>query len=230
MIASGELPRALVTSLTSFALGFGLAVVVGLALGFAMGWWRSVGRLLNPYVSALYVVPMVALVPLIIIWLGFGLAARVLVIFLFCVFEILLNAYGGIRALDSLLVDVARTFGAGRAQVIRRVVLPGSLPFVFVGLRIGVSRAIKGMILAEMMFAIVGLGGLVQVSRDRYDASGILAVVAVVSLLGVMMAALVQLLERRVLRWRPAPFVSSIDSRASRAPLGAALSDPHSTD
>ena len=203
MIASGELPRALATSLVALGIAFALAAVTGIAVGFAMGWSRTVGRLLNPYVSACYVVPIVALVPLIMIWLGFGTSARVLTIFLFCVFEIALNALGGMRSVDPNLVDVARTFGAGPRDVLRRIVLPSSLPFVFVGLRNGASHAIKGMVIAEMLFAATGIGRLIEVYRGQFQTSKLLVVVVAVALLGVAVSALLQLVERRVLRWRP---------------------------
>ena len=203
MIASGELPRALATSLVALGIAFALAAVTGIAVGFTMGWSRTVGRLLNPYVSAFYVVPIVALVPLIMIWLGFGTSARVLTIFLFCVFEIALNALGGMRSVDPNLVDVARTFGAGPRDVLRRIVLPSSLPFVFVGLRNGASHAIKGMVIAEMLFAATGIGRLIEVYRGQFQTSKLLVVVVAVALLGVAVSALLQLVERRVLRWRP---------------------------
>jgi NitT/TauT family transport system permease protein len=203
MIVSGELPRALGTSLVALGIAFALAAVTGIAIGFAMGWSRTVGRLLNPYVSAFYVVPIVALVPLIMIWLGFGMAARVLAIFLFCVFEIALNALGGVRSVDPNLVDVARTFGARPRDVLRRVVFPSSLPFVFVGLRNGASHAIKGMVVAEMLFAATGVGRLIDIYRDRLQTSQLLVVVVAVALLGVTVSALLQVVERRVLRWRP---------------------------
>jgi NitT/TauT family transport system permease protein len=204
MIRDGSLPDALATSLESFALGFALAALVGIAVGFAMGWWPLVGRLLNPYVSAFYVVPIIALVPLILIWIGFGMEARVLVIFLFSVFEILLSALAGIRSVEPLMLDVARSFGAGRARTLRRLVLPASLPYVLMGLRLGASRAIKGMITAEILFALTGLGGLLSHYRDQFATAPMLVVVATVALVGVAVSAAIQLAERRLLRWRPA--------------------------
>jgi len=204
MISSGLLPHAVATSLQDLAVGFALAAVVGVAVGFAMGWWPWVGRLLNPYVSAFYVVPVVALIPLIIIWIGFSSWARVSVIFLFSVFEILLNAYAGIRAVEPTLLDVARTFGASRSQLLGRVVLPGSLPYTLVGLRLGASRAIKGMITAELIFALTGLGGLLFRYKDQYETAQMLAVVVTLTCIGVVISAAIQLVERRLLRWRPA--------------------------
>ena len=203
MIESGELPRALGDSLLALAVGFVLAAVAGTAIGYAMGWSRLAGRTLNPYVSALYVVPIASLVPAIIVWFGLDLTARVLVIFLFAVFEIVLSSQAGVRNVDPALVDVARTFGAAGRDVLRKVVLPASLPFVFVGLRMGASRALKGMVLAEMLFAVTGLGGLIIENATAFRIDRVLVVVLTLALIGVALGAAVQAVERRVLRWRP---------------------------
>ena len=203
MVRSGELPSALGDSLATLFLGYAIAAVVGIASGVAMGWWWTLGRTLDPFVAALYVVPIVALVPAIVIWAGLGLAARVLVVVLFCVFELLLNAYAGVRNLDPLLVDVARTLGARRRDLLWKVVLPGTLPFLFVGLRIGASRALKGMVLAEILFAVTGLGGLIVKYTNAFRMDRVLAVVIVLALLGIALTAGIQALERRALRWRP---------------------------
>jgi ABC-type nitrate/sulfonate/bicarbonate transport system permease component len=202
MIASGELQHAMVNSLTALLGGFGLAAVVGIGVGFAMGWWRIFGRTLDPFVSALYVVPIASLVPAVIIWLGLGFPARVLVIFLFALFEILINAYAGVKNIDPALVDVARTFGAKRTDLLRRVVLPGSLPFVFTGLRMGASRAVKGMVLAEMLFAISGLGGLIIRYTNAFRMDRVFVAIIAIALIGVTLTWVIQLAERRALRWR----------------------------
>lgn len=202
MIGGGELARALGDSVEALLIGFGLAAVVGIAFGYAMGWWRTLGRTLDPFVAALYVVPVASLVPVVIVWLGLGLAARVLVIFLFAVFEPILSAYAGAKSVDPLLVDVARTFGAGRRDLGRKVVLPATLPFALTGLRMAASRAVKGMVLAEMLFSVTGLGGLLMRYAGQFRIDRVLVVIVTVALLGVAMTGVVQAVERRALRWR----------------------------
>ncbi len=202
MISSGELQSALGDSLAALLLGYALAVVAGVGVGWAMGWWRTAGRVLDPFVAALYVVPVAAIVPLIIAWGGLGLGSRVTVVFLFCVFEILLAANAGVRNIDNVYLDVARSFGASRADLLRKVVLPASLPFVMVGLRIGASRALKGMVLAEILFAVTGLGGLIVRYAGVFRMDKVLVVVVTISLLGIVLSAGVVALERRVTRWR----------------------------
>lgn len=202
MLESGELQDATGDSLLGLLVGFALAAVVGTGIGYAMGWWRLLGRTLDPFVAALYVVPIAALVPLIINWWGIGSASRIVVIFLFAVFEILLNASAGIRNIEPSMVDVARAFGASRRDLVRRVALPASLPFVMVGLRIGASRALKGMVLAEMLFATTGLGGLIIDNGRAFRMDRVLVAIVVVALIGIALTAAVRGAERYVLRWR----------------------------
>ena len=202
MIESGELQDAITDSLVALLLGFGFATVIGVTVGYAMGWWRTLGRTLDPFVSAMYVVPIVTLVPAMIVWFGLGLASRVIVITLFAVFEILLAAYAGVKNVDPAIIDVARTFGARRRDLLLKVVFPATLPFVFVGLRIGASRAIKGMVLAELLFAVTGLGGVIIENSSAFRMDRVFVGVIAVALMGVLLTAAVQAAERRVMRWR----------------------------
>jgi len=202
MIESGELQSALADSLLALMLGFVFAAAGGVAVGYAMGWWRTLGRTLDPFVAALYVVPMAALIPAMIVWFGLGLASRVIVVFLFCVFEILLSAYAGVKNVDPYVLDVARTFGVTRADLLRKVVFPATLPFMFVGLRMGASRALKGMIVAEMLFAVTGLGRLIIINAQTFRMDRVLVAAITVALIGVLLTAVLQGIERRVMRWR----------------------------
>jgi NitT/TauT family transport system permease protein len=205
MIESGELQAAIGDSALALLLGFALAAVVGVAVGYAMGWWRLAGSTLDPFVTAAYVVPIASLVPLIIVWFGLGLASRVIVIALFALFEILLNAYAGVKHVPPETIDVARTFGANRRDLLRKVVLPASLPFLFVGLRMGAIRAVKGMVLAEMLFAVTGLGGLIIEHAAAFRMDKVLVAIVTVVVFGMLLSGVVQLAERYVMRWRQEP-------------------------
>jgi NitT/TauT family transport system permease protein len=205
MIESGELQGALGDSALALLLGFGLAAAVGVAIGCAMGWWRVVGRTLDPFVTAAYVVPIAALVPLIVVWFGLGMASRAIVIGLFALFEILLSVYAGVKNVEPQFVDVARTFGASRHDLLRKVVVPASLPFMFIGLRMGAIRAVKGMVLAEMLFAVTGLGGLIIEHAAAFRMDKVLVAIVAVVLIGMLLSGLVQLVERRVMHWRQEP-------------------------
>jgi ABC-type nitrate/sulfonate/bicarbonate transport system permease component len=202
MWASGELIRALLDSLSSLVVGFTMAVVVGVGVGFFMGWYGPAGRTLNPFVSALYVVPTAALVPMFIIWFGLGFTARTVTVFLFCIFEILVSTYTGVRNVDRNLVDAARAFGASGWQLFSRVVAFASLPYIFAGLRMGMARAVKGMVVAELLFAVTGLGGLISNAANYYRTDKVFIGVIVLAMLGVILAGAIQLLESRLMPWR----------------------------
>lgn len=203
LIGSGDLLLALEQSLIALGIGYTIAVVVGTTLGMTLGWWQLLGRASDPIIAALYVVPVVALVPLVVAWTGIDLATRVLIVVLFSWLDVVLSAQAGVRNVDASLIDVARTFGANRRQLLRRIVVPSSLPFLFVGYRIAASRAIKGMIIGEMLFVASGLGGLVVRGSQAYRIDRVLAVVVVISLIGVGLTALIRAVERSATRWSP---------------------------
>lgn len=202
VIRSGELPRAVRDSLSSLLVGYGLAAAVGILVGFLMGWYQSIGKILNPFVSALYVVPMAALVPVLIIWFGLGFTPRVLAVFLFSVFEILVSTYTGVKNVEPMLVDVARSFGAKRFELFRKIVFFASLPYIFAGLRMGAARAIKGMVIAELLFAVTGIGGAIQTAANYYRTEKVFVYVITLALMGIGLAAAIQLLERLATPWK----------------------------
>lgn len=201
MISSGELGAALLDSLSSLVAGYLTAVIVGVGVGFLMGWYKPVGAILNPFVSAGYVIPTAGLVPIFIIWFGLGFSSRWVTVFLFCVFEILVSTYTGVRNIDSSLVSAARSFGANHWQLFTRVATRASLPYIFAGLRMGVSRALKGMIIAELLFAVTGLGGLIQGAANYYRTDKVFVVVILLAVLGISLSGLIQWIERKATPW-----------------------------
>jgi NitT/TauT family transport system permease protein len=201
MLASGELMLALRDSLSGLLLGYAIAIVTGVTVGTLMGWYPRVAIILNPFVSALYAIPIAALVPLLLLWLGIGTTARIVTIALFAVFEILISTYTGVREVDKRLIEMAHSYGASQRQLFTKIVFFDALPVVFAGLRIGAGRSVKGMIVAELLFAVTGLGGLVLRASSNYQTAKILAVVVIVSLIGVLLVTLMQFIERRIAPW-----------------------------
>ena len=201
LLISGALFRALFDSLKSLLAGFGLAAAIGISLGFLMGWYKPVAKVMDPFVNAAYVVPIAALVPMLIIWFGLGFTSRVLTILLFCVFEVLVSTYTGVRNVEPMLIEVARSFGAKRVKLFRKVVYYASLPYIFAGLRMGASRAIKGMVVAELLFAVTGLGGEIQNAANYYRTDRVFVYVIVIALLGVVLSGAIQLAERLTMPW-----------------------------
>jgi ABC-type nitrate/sulfonate/bicarbonate transport system permease component len=202
LLESGELVDATINSLYSLMVGFGLASLIGIGLGYFMGWYKPVAKVIDPFVNAAYVIPVAALVPVIIIWFGLGTTSRILVVMLFCVFEVLVSTYTGVKNVDPMLIDVGRSFGASRVGLFRKVVFFASLPYIFAGLRMGASRAIKGMVIAELLFAVTGLGGAIQTAANYYRTDIVFVYVIVIALLGIVLSGAIQLIERVVTPWK----------------------------
>jgi len=201
---SGALPQAFLGALRHLALGYGLAIVVGVSVGFLMGRSAKAFHLLDPVVNAVYAIPPVAFVPFLVIWFGLFFQARVALVFLMCLFEVLITVSAGVRDVEPRLVDVGRSFGARRAALLVKVVFPAALPFLFTALRIGLVRAVNAMITAELFFAAVNLGGLMKDSASRFDTAGLLAVIVLVSGFGLVAQETLKAVEGRLLHWRGA--------------------------
>src|SRR5579864_4890863 len=159
---SGKLFVALLGSLEALVLGLALAIAVGIPLGFAFGRSRTFAEMFDPVLNALYAIPPVAFVPFLIIWFGLHLPARIALVFLMSVFEITVAVTAGARDVNPGQVDVGRAFGARPLDLARKVIFPAALPFVFTGLRIGLVRAINGTITAELFFAAINLGAIMN--------------------------------------------------------------------
>lgn len=205
LAAEGGLWPALGASLAVYLTGTGLAIVAGIALGALMGSVRAVGRTLDVYVHGLAATPRVAFIPLVIVALGLGFQAKVFIVFLGAVMPVVLNAYAGVRAADPDLVEMARATGAGRGRILAHVVLPGALPFLVAGVRIGATIGLINTVVAELYTAVGGLGGLLAVYGSRFQMADYLAVVVVLAAIGVTMTEALRLIENRLLRWRGTP-------------------------
>lgn len=202
VVADGTLPAALAFSLQHFALGYLLGVGTAVPLAILLSHSRILRWMLNPYLDAAYATPAIAYLPLIIVWLGLWFGARVFVVATFCFFEVLVVTHSGLMSVDSDYDDVGRAFGLSWWDRQRRIFLPAALPHVFAGLRIGVGRAVRGMVVAELFLAVVGTGAVLEFAGSRFDIATQLAVVLTVTALGVGLQRLVQAVERRAVPWR----------------------------
>jgi NitT/TauT family transport system permease protein len=200
-----RLMGALGQSLVQLGLGFGLTLLVAVPLGVIIGRSVTLTRMFGPVINAIYAIPPVAFVPFLIVWFGLFLEARVALVFLMSVFDVLVLMIAGARDVRRSLVDVGRAFGASHRQRLRLIVLPALLPFFFAALRVGSARAINGMITAELFFAAVNLGAIMKRATQNFDSATVLAVVILVCVLGLIAQSAITLLERRVLHWHVRP-------------------------
>src|SRR5690606_6528248 len=146
--------------------------------------------------------PRVAFIPLIIVALGLGVQAKLVIVFLGAVMPVILNAYAGVRAADPELLEMARATGAGRTRILRHVILPGAMPYLLTGIRIGATIGLINTVVAELYTAISGLGGLLALYGSRFRMAEYLAVVVVLAVIGGTMTETLRLIEKRLLRWR----------------------------
>jgi ABC-type nitrate/sulfonate/bicarbonate transport system permease component len=186
-----------------FAVGYGLAIAVGIPLGILMGWYRRLNAVLDPFVSALYATPRIALLPLLMIWFGIGFASKIAIVFLGAVFPILVNTITGVRTLDADFVKVARSFGANDWQLFLTVALPSSVPLLLSGLRLGLGHALIGIVVGEMYGATHGIGFLISVSGARFQIDKVMVGIIIIALAGILLTELLRVIERRFERWRP---------------------------
>jgi NitT/TauT family transport system permease protein len=197
-----RLISALGQSLIQLGLGFGLTLLVAVPLGVVIGRSHVLTRMFEPVINAIYAIPPVAFVPFLIIWFGLFLQARVALVFLMSVFDVLVIMIAGSHDVRRSLVEVGRSFGATHSQSLRLIVLPALMPFFFAALRVGSARAINGMITAELFFAAVNLGAIMKRATQNFDSASALAVVLLICLLGLLAQTAIDALERHLLHWQ----------------------------
>jgi NitT/TauT family transport system permease protein len=191
------------TSGFEFATGYVAASILGLVMGIGMGWYTRVQYALDPFVNFLYATPRIVLVPLFIIWFGIDWQSKVAVIFLGALFPMIINTMAGVRNTDAALLRVARSFGAPEMLTFRRVVLPGAVPFILTGLRLGVGHALTGVVVAELVAARHGVGKLISDFGTTFQTPKMFAAVIFIAGTGVLLTWTLQRIENRFQTWRP---------------------------
>jgi sulfonate transport system permease protein len=204
MVLSGELWTYLWPSLVVLAIGFALAVIFGIAIGLLLARFWVLDVALNVYITFLYSIPSVALVPLIVLWAGFDTMAKVIILFLFAFFPMVINTYQGVKSVDPKLIEVGRAFRCSERQLWANIVIPAALPFIVTGLRLALGRALIGMVLADLYTAISGIGYLIVRTAATYQVDKMFVPIVTLGLLGVTFTALLRLAERWVAPWTAA--------------------------
>jgi NitT/TauT family transport system permease protein len=203
LFGSGEIWNDLRVSGIEFGWGYLLSVAVGVPFGIACGWYKKFAYICDPFVNAMNATPRVALLPLVIIWLGIGILSKVGIIFLGAVFPILINARDGVKTTPYNLLTAARSFGATEWQIFRSVVLPSTLPFILTGLRLGVGRALIGVMVGELYAATAGIGFMITVAGATFQTDKVFVGVLIFALTGMIAMELLTKLESRFDKWRP---------------------------
>jgi ABC-type nitrate/sulfonate/bicarbonate transport system permease component len=202
LMRSGVLRKAMVQSLWPFAVGLVLTVVFGILIGIVIAQWRLLEYVLDPFINALYAIPRIALVPLIILWAGLEFTGKVAILVSVAVFPIIVNTYSGIRDVRGSMLEIGRAYGATDTQIFFKIILPAAIPFIMAGIRLSVGLAIIGIIVAEFFTAISGLGGMIVEYANVFATAKLFVPIIVIALVGVVLTELVQWAERRLSRWR----------------------------
>lgn len=199
---SGELQIHIWVSFSELVEGVFAAIIIGIAAGISVGISQRTREYTEIYITALYATPLVAVTPLLILWLGIGVVSKAAVVFLTAVFPILINTASGVRATDSLLIEVAQSFCATRRQIITKVMLPAAIPFMLTGIRLGIGRGIVGVVVGELFGARAGLGYLIFTSGQTFEVPALFVGILTLAAMGVGLTLAAELVEHRALRWR----------------------------
>ncbi|MFL5052381.1 MAG: ABC transporter permease [Xanthobacteraceae bacterium] len=202
LIKSGELVANGASSLYRAAAGLGLSIVVGTVLGILMAWWRPVNALLSPIVEVFYPMPKSALIPVTVLWLGFGDGSKILLIFLGCMLPVTIGAFNGARSSDQALVWSARSMGANRTRMLLDVVLPSAMPELLNGIRTALALSFILLVSSELIVARQGFGYLIGFLGANGSYEPMFAVVLTVAFLGFAADRVYQVIVRRALLWR----------------------------
>jgi len=201
MIGSGELWTYLAPSLFVLLVGLSIAAVVGVLIGVLLARFRIVDLALGVYLTFLYSIPSVALVPLIVLWAGFETTAKIIILFMFAFFPMAINTYQGVKNVDAKLLEVGRSFRCSERQLWINIILPGALPFIITGLRLAIGRGLIGMVLADLYTAISGIGYLIVRTASTYEVDKMFVPIVTLGLLGVGITAAVRFVETRAAPW-----------------------------
>jgi NitT/TauT family transport system permease protein len=202
LTASGQLFYDLGASAAPFFYGLAAAVIIGVPLGILMGWRVRVGLSLDPLMTALYASPLVALAPLVVIFLGVGIAGKAFIVFLLTVFDFIFNAYAGVRSVDPLLLNVVRSFGGTEKDLYVKVIFPSVVPYIVAGARIGVGRALVGVLVGEFFAASEGIGYGIVKFGNFFALDSMFAYILVVTVLAVILTQGIRWAERAAFPWR----------------------------
>src|SRR3989441_7321456 len=199
---TGKLWTALLDSLRPFLLGYALAILIGIPIGLVIGRFRVVEAATGIYITAGYAMPLVALVPLLVLWLGLGFAVKVAVVFLISVFPICINTWLGVTAVPKALIEVGKSFVAPDAVILRRIILPATLPYIMAGIRLAVGRAVVAMVIAEFFTSISGLGAVIITSANNFDTATMFVPIVILMVMAIGLTYLIGAVERWVAPWQ----------------------------
>jgi ABC-type nitrate/sulfonate/bicarbonate transport system permease component len=203
LLADGDIWIDFKISATEFLIGYGFAAAIGIPMGIATGRYRRLSYLLGPFIDTLNAVPRLTLLPLIVIWFGIGIWSKVVVVFLGAVIPIAISAHSGVKTNEARYLNVARSFGASEFKILSSIILPGTVPFIFTGLKYGSGRALLGVVAGELYAATAGVGFMIGNAGNNLRTDVLFFGVLLFTVAGVTSVAALDWFERRFETWRP---------------------------
>jgi NitT/TauT family transport system permease protein len=203
-VVTGEIWDDLGRSALEFTLGLAFALAIGIPLGLAAGWYRRFSYAVEPFLAGLNATPQVAFLPLLILWLGTGLASRVLIIVLLAVLPIAISALGAVRTADARLIRVAKSFNASDMRLFTSIILPSAVPFLLAGVRLAIGRGMIGIVVGEIYGSAAGIGMMINQAGSRFETDRVFVGVLTIAVAGVALVEVIRSIEHRVEIWRPA--------------------------
>ena len=201
LILNGELVKYGAQSIQVLIYGLFAGCVVGIPMGVLTARYRVLDKATDIYINALYATPMVAVVPLLVLWFGFGVKAKVIVVFLFTVFPLLINTYQGVKNVDTKLLEVSRSFCSTERQLWPDVILPSALPYILAGVRLSLGRGLVGMVIADFYTSISGLGKMVVTYSNTFQTAKLFVPIVSLMILGVLGMESIKWLGRTLAPW-----------------------------
>jgi sulfonate transport system permease protein len=202
LVSTGELQQNASVTLGEFVEGFVPSVVIGVVFGVVLALVKPLRELLDPLLTAIYTAPMIAFIPILVLWFGVGTYSKVVIVFISAIFPVMINTRVGVSEVAEPWLRAVRSFGAGRLEVVTKAILPGSMPAIMAGIRLGLGRAIVGLIAGEMYVSISGIGRMVQVYSSAARSSEIIVLVVVIAVFGYTCVTLLRSAENRMGTWR----------------------------
>jgi NitT/TauT family transport system permease protein len=199
---SGQLNKHFAATLIEFSYGFTTACIAGIVIGYFMGMHKWFDEIMDPWIATLYSIPIITVVPLIIIWFGIGMISKVIVVFKITAVAIILNTAAGIKNLDPVWLELAKSLRLSTWETTYKIRFPGALPYIITGMRLGVGRALLGVVVAELMAANAGLGYMLRDSSETWDSPKLFVTVILLAAIGLVSFNLIKRLEQRMAPWR----------------------------
>jgi len=198
----GQLNKHFAATLIEFSYGFTTACIAGIVIGYFMGMHKWFDEIMDPWIATLYSIPIITVVPLIIIWFGIGMISKVIVVFKITAVAIILNTAAGIKNLDPVWLELAKSLRLSTWETTYKIRFPGALPYIITGMRLGVGRALLGVVVAELMAANGGLGYMLRDSSETWDSPKLFVTVILLAAIGLVSFNLIKRLEQRMAPWR----------------------------